>query len=607
MGTLRGTDDWDDLKLPVPHEAVAELVARGYVDPDVEVIPPAVITPVPVLDRRSKHFEKGAFFDVDEVCRVIDAMRDLRHTKTRRWAGRPFEPEAFQVLYVIAPVFGWRRPDPESGSVVRIIRTVWIEVARKNGKSTLASALLIILLLADREVGAEVYAAAASRDQAGAVFEPFKQMLRSSPRVRGMVKVLGSLVRAPRTGSFARVLSKLADVAHGLNVHAAVVDEVHVHKSRDLLDAIESGTGGREQPIVIKITTSDDGSKGTIFDEQHTEIELLALDLTEPDHSQYGVIWAVPEGLDPFDIENVKQANPGFGVTITEEYLRKQITKARRTPSYMPAFERLHCNRRRRPVARAIDMEQWDRCGRPAMTVSEMREELRGRRCFGGLDLSSTSDFTAWGLVFPDEFEMPDGSIEEGCWLLPRLWIPEAAAEKHTLRTTFEAWAADGWLTITEGDTVDFGVIEAGILEDRAAFDVEEFAFDPWEAEMLRQRLLDAGLVGWKCTQQMSSLAPGTQEFDRLLGRGLIYHGGNPPLAWMASNVVSKVDAMKRWKPEKKLSPEKIDGFAAEIMAIAAWRRADREAKATPGTARAVAVGAEGPSSVFRPSGRLRI
>lgn len=605
MGTLRGTDDWEDLKLPIPDEAVTELVARGYVDADSELVPPLVVTPVPSLDPKSKHFEKGAFFDVDEVCRVVDAMRDLRHTKTRRWAGRPFNPEAFQVLYVLAPVFGWRRVDRESGSLVRIIRTVWIEVPRKNGKSTLASALLIILLLADREIGAEVYAAAASRDQAGAVFEPVKQMLRSSPAVRGAVKVLGSLVRAPRTGSFARVLSKLADVAHGLNVHGAVVDEVHVHKSRDLIDAIESGTGGREQPLVAKITTSDDGKKGTIYDEQHTEIELLALDLGEPDHSQYGVIWAAAEGLDPFDIETVKSANPGFGVTVTEDYLRKQITKARRTPTYMPAYERLHLNRRRAPISRAIDLVQWDACGRPTMTIAEMRAELRDRECYGGLDLSSTTDFTGWGLVFPDEFEMADGTVEEGCWFLPRLWIPRAAAEKHTLRSTFEAWAADGWMTITDGDTVDYQRIEDEIGEDAEAFQIQEFAYDPWQAENLRQRLLDGGLVGWKCGQQMTHLAPATQEFDRLLGRGILYHGGNPPLSWMASNVVAKIDAQKRWKPEKDLSPEKIDGFMGELMGIAAWRRADREAKHAPAGAPAAVAGSS--SEMFRPSGRLRI
>lgn len=605
MGTLRGTDDWAELKLPIPDEAVTELVARGYVDADAELVPPLVITPVPSLDRKSKHFEEGAFFDVDEVCRVVDAMRDLRHTKTRRWAGRPFNPEAFQVLYAVGPVFGWRRVDPETGSLVRIIRTVWIEVPRKNGKSTLASAWLIILLLADREIGGEVYAAAASRDQAGAVFEPVKQMLRSSPAVRGAVKVLGSLVRAPRTGSFARVLSKLADVAHGLNVHGAVVDEVHVHKSRDLIDAIESGTGGREQPLVVKITTSDDGKKGTIYDEQHTEIELLALDLGEPDHSQYGVIWAAAEGLDPFDIETVKSANPGFGVTVTEDYLRKQITKARRTPSYMPAYERLHLNRRRAPIARAIDGEQWDACGQPRMTIGEMRAELRDRECYGGLDLSSVSDFTGWALVFPDEFEMPDGTVETGAWFLPRLWIPRVAAEKHTLRTTFEMWADEGWMTITDGDTVDYVRIEDEIGEDAEAFRIQEFAYDPWQAENLRQRLLDGGLTGWKWGQQMSNMAPATQEFDRLLGRGIVFHGGNPPLAWMASNVVAKVDAQKRWKPEKDLSPEKIDGFVAVLGGIAAWRRADREAKYAPAGAPAAAGGGE--SEILRPSRRLSL
>jgi len=599
MGTLRSTEDWSELRLPIPDAAVAELVERGYVDPDAELVPPLVVTPTPQLDRKSKHYVKGARFDVDEVCRVIDALRLLKHTKTRRWAGRSLNPEPWQVLWILAPVFGWRNPEG-----LRIIRDVWIEIPRKNGKSTLASGLMIVLLLADREVGAEVYAAAASKDQAGQVFEPVKQMLRSSPAVRGKVKVLGSLVRAPKTGGIARALSKLADVAHGLNVSGAVIDEVHVHKSRDLIEAIETGTGARDQPLLIFITTSDDGTVGTIFDERHTDIELLALDMIEPDHTRYGVIWSAPEDLDPFDLETIKGANPGWGVTVTAEYLAKEAKKAQRTPSYLPSFERLHLNRRRRPIARAIDMEQWDLCGLPWSTPAEMRTELRDRECFGGLDLSTVSDFTGWGLVFPDEFEMPDGTFETGAWLLPRMWIPEAAVAKHRLRSTFEVWAEQGWMTITDGDTVDYQRIEDEIGEDAEAFRIQEFAYDPWQAENLRQRLLDGGLTGWKCGQQMTHLAPATQEFDRLLGRGILYHGGNPPLSWMASNVVAKVDAQKRWKPEKDLSPEKIDGFMGELMGIAAWRRADREAKHAPAGAPAVAAGAE---EMFRPSGRLRI
>lgn len=578
MGSLRSTEDWSALKLPIPEPAVHELVERGYIDPDQDLIPPMVVTPTPSMDKKSKHYHPGAYFDVDEVCRVIDALRALRHTKGRRWANRPLNPDGWQVLWIVAPVFGWK-----NAAGLRIIRDVWVEVPRKNGKSTLISGLLIVLLLADRELGAEVYAAAASVEQAGQVFEPAKAMMLASPATRGKVKPLARVVRAPKTGGIFRVLSKLADVAHGLNVSGAGVDEVHVHKSRDLIDAIETGTGGREQPLIFFITTSDDGQRTTIYAEKHDEIEALADDRGDPDHEHYGVIWAAPEGLDPFELDTIRQANPGIGITVSEEYLLGKARKAQRTPSFMPTYERLHLNRRRRATVRAIDMTKWDAGGDPELTIEQLRRRLRDRECYGGLDVATTEDFAAWALVFPDVFEGFDDEGEavevEGCWVLPRLWVPRAAVERRkAMRNTLEMWAEAGWVTIHEGEVVDFDDMEADIGKDAEAFRIGELAYDPWQAEALRQRLLDGGLVGWKCGQTMERLSPATQEIDRLLLLEGIRHGGNPVLAWMASNVVAKRDAHGRWKPEKELSAEKIDGFTAFAQGVAAWRRVDRKA-----------------------------
>lgn len=602
MGSLRGTRDWSELRLPIPDDAVAELVRRGYVDEDADLIPPAVVTPTPSLDRKSKHFEKGVWFDVDEVCRVVDALRGLRHTKGRRWSGRPLNPEAWQVLWIVAPVFGWK-----NAAGVRVIRDVWIEIPRKNGKTTLISGLLIVLLLADRELGAEVYAAAASTAQAGQVFEPAKQMLLGSPVTRGKVKVLSQLVRVPRTGGLFRVLSKVAETAHGLNVSGAGIDEIHVHKSRDLIDAIETGTGARDQPLIFFITTSDDGQRTSIYSEKHDDVEGLAADLGDPDHSRYGVIWSAPEGLDPFALDTIRMANPNIGVSVSEEYLVKQAQKAQRTPSYLPTYERLHLNRRRRQQVRAIDMVSWDEGSSPRLTIEQLRRRLRDKECFGGLDIATTQDFCAWALVFPDEFEVA-GDLVEGCWILPRLWVPSASVDRRSaMRNTLLAWADEGWITVHDGEVVDFDRVQADIEADAEAHRIGEFAFDPWQAEMLRQHLVDGGLTGWKCGQTMERLAPATQELDRLLASraGLVRHGGNPALAWMASNVVAKRDSHGRWKPEKTLSGEKIDGFSAACMGIAAWRRIDREPVYKPATA--VAAGDHDGQSLWVPDGPLDI
>lgn len=593
-------------RLPVPLWAAQELVDRGLLelDPERPLVAPLILTPTPSEDRGSKHFHEGAWFDVDEVARVFRVLSSLPHTKGRRWAGRPLRPEGWQLLWIVAPVFGWKGADG-----LRIVRDVWIEIPRKNGKSTLCSGLALVLLTADREPGAEVYAAAGSTDQAAQVFAPAKDMAIRCRALRGKVKPLAKILRVPKTGSFFRVLSKVAETAHGLNVSGAVIDEIHTLKSRDLIDAIETGTGGREQPLIFLITTSDDGKLTTIYAEKREDIEALADDRGDVDHSQYGVVWAAPEDADSFELATLRQANPNIGVSVTEQYLVAKAQRARRSPAFLPVYERLHLNRRRSAIARALDMDVWaEGCNDPKFdTWTELRAKLLGRRCVGGLDLATTQDFAAWCLVFADDDL--EGTDEKktrgGVWLLPRLWIPEHAAEsRKALRNTLRGWNAAGWVTITPGNVIDFDRVRADIEEDDEAFRIEEFAFDKWQAESLRQQLLnDVGLVGWPCQQTMERLAPATQEVERLLGLHLVRTGGNPALEWMASNVVARADAAGRWRPEKNRSAEKIDGFVAACMGVASLIRIDRERRGEA----AVAAGGQLESDFFRPTGRLSL
>jgi phage terminase large subunit-like protein len=596
-----GTPDRSALKLPVPGWAVDELVAAGVVDPLERIQPPAIITPAPSDDPESPYFVEGASFDVAEVVRVCRCLEQLVHIKGR-WRGRPLRPAAWQVLYVLAPVFGWRVDG------VRVIQTAWVEVPRKIGKTTLATGIALILFAADREPGAEVYAAACSREQAGQVFEPAKQMVAASPALRGKVKSLTALLRFPATGSIFRALSKMGDVAHGLNPHGAIIDEVHEHKRRDLIDAIVTGDGAREQPLFVFITTSDDGRRGTIYDEKRTEVEALAARTVEPAPDTFGVIWSAPDELDPFSDEAIDAANPNVGVSVSRASIRKKAAKAQRSPAFMPTYERLSLNRRRDNQPRAINMDAWDRGGEPAFTLAEVRKRMRDRRCFGGLDLSSTEDFTAWALVFPETMADEDGVEVDGLIVVPRLWIPQAAVDRRRehLGNTFKAWHDAGWITITQGDVIDQALIEAEIGQDAEAFQIEGFAYDPWQAEGLRGRLLDGGLVGVKKPQTMEHMAGPTQEIERLYLADLLWHGGNPALAWMASNVVAKPDGNGRWKPERKLSAEKIDGFAALVSAVS-LELADRGEDAAPRTARAVGENESLGGDFFAPSGRLQI
>ena len=237
--------------------------------------PPLVETPPPRLD--------DAYFDEAAVDRVVRALGNLRHTKGR-WARSPLVLDPWQVEHIVAPVFGWKY----RSSGLRIRRTAWVELPRKQGKSTISSGLAIVLLAADGELGAEVYSAAGSKEQARIVHEPAKQMVRWSPVLAGKLVVKADVITVPGTGGIFRVVSSIADLAHGLNVSGAVIDEVHVHKSRDLIDALETGTGAREQPLVIFITTPDEGDEFSIYAEKHTYTRQVASGVVEDADTPWG-------------------------------------------------------------------------------------------------------------------------------------------------------------------------------------------------------------------------------------------------------------------------------------------------------------------------------
>ncbi len=502
-------------------------------------------------------------FDVGAVVKVVRALRALRHTKGK-WAGRPFEPEPWQIVWIIAPIWGWKRPDGQ-----RIIRTVWIEIPRKNGKSTLASGLALVLLCADGEAGAEVYAAAGSTNQARIVFDEAKKMANASPFLKGKLRPLRSVIEVPRTGSYFRVLSRMADAAHGLNVHGAVVDEVHVHKSRDLIDAIETGTGAREQPLVIFITTADEGAPETIYAEKHERAVQLSRRLID-DPATYGVIWAATEDEDPYSEDTWRHANPGYGVTVRPDWIREEAEKARTTPTYFATFARLILNRRVRVQKRWLPLAAWD-----ATAGLLKAEELEGRECYAGLDLSSTTDITALVLLF---------TFEDHYRVLPFFWVPEDTVLKRTKEEhlPYETWVREGWIQTTPGNVIDYAAIRAKItgvatddegnrvhlpcLADR--YQIRELGYDPWNAMQVVLQLQEDGLTCVEVRQGYASMsAPSKQLIAWVLGKKL-RHGGNPVLRWMADNLVMRTDPAGNIKPDKEKSTEKIDGMVALIEAV---------------------------------------
>lgn len=492
----------------------------------------------------------GAWFDQAAVDRVVKALRALRHTKGR-WAGLPVELEPWQLEHIVSPVFGWKHPD---GS--RIIRTAWVEMPRKNGKSTVSSGLALVLLCADGEQGAEVYSAAGSRAQARIVFDEAKKMARATPALSKRLRLLADTISVLKTGSRYQALSRVAEAAHGLNVSGAVIDEVHVHKSRHLIDAIETGTGARSQPLVIFLTTADDGDETSIYAEKHNYTVQLAQRVVS-DPTFYGVIWAAEENDDPFDERTWRKANPGLGVTVSLEYIRQEAHRAKQLPAYLPTFLRLSLNRRVRAENRALNIADWD-----ASAGLVVEDQLAGRICYGGLDLASTLDIAAFLLAIPSE----DGTYD----LLCRFWTPEAtlAERERRDRVPYRLWVDQGVLLTTPGEVIEYGAIEREIGRLGERFDIREIAFDRWGAAQVRQNLEAAGFVMVQQGQGFASMSAPTKELLGLVISKRIRHGGHPVLRWMADNLVTLSDSAGNVKPDKAKSRQKIDGMVAAIMAL---------------------------------------
>ncbi len=548
-------------ELPVPRAALREL---GMSDEEIA----EALASKPLVVANQAHLKPGAWFDVPAARRAKNAIESFKHTKGR-WGGNALLLAPWQLVWVIAPVFGWLYDDEEAGRPVRVIRTAWVEVPRKNGKSTISSGAALTLLLADREVGAEVYAAAGSLDQAKRVFDDAKRMAQTSRAVRGRVDARAAALLTPRTGGVLRALSKIAETAHGLNVSGGVIDEVHVHKKRDLVDAIETGTGARDQPLIIFITTADEGEEGTIYDEKHTYTVRVA-ELVVEDPSHFGVIWAAEEKDDPFAEATWRKANPGLGVSPTLAYLRKEAAKAQTTPSYFPTFCRLHLNRRMRSKVRWLPMPLWDA---NEGTPSEPRR-LRFQPAWGGLDLSAVSDLSAWVLVARSRQRGKELEI------IPRFWLPEDRCDElaHQLQVPLREWVDAGLLTLTEGDAIDYAAIEEQILADSRTYRIQRVSYDRMFAGGSLQRIEANPRIGEvvPVLQTYLGMGPAAKETERLLRERVFVHDGNKVLRWNASCVEvirDGNDNLRPVKPKRDESTARIDGIAALVMAVDGYLR----------------------------------
>lgn len=503
---------------------------------------------------------KGAYFDPDRVDRVIDSLSRMRHTQGK-WAGHALAPDAWQVAFVIAPIFGWVTRDA-FGVVTRIFRNAWIEVPRKNGKTTIAAGLALYLAFADGEAGAQVIAAAGSKDQAMNAFRPAYLIAGNSPdfKAAGIQSMKKEIVR-PVDQSFMKAVGSIGDLLQGSNPSGYIADEMHVHKDMSVIDALESGTGARDQPLGFIITTADDGGQLTPYAERRKHVEQICRGAIKST-TEYAVVFAVPANADPFAEATWRRANPGYGISPTKSFMVAEAEKAKSSPANLSRFLRLNLNVRTKQETKYIDLSDWDR---NHGLVSEML--LKGRECYGGLDLASVSDLSALCLLFPDK----DGAYQ-ALW---RYWTPEDNIPALDKRTNGAAsqWVKDGWLTTTPGNVQDYDYIRTQVGRDAENFRILSIGFDPYNASQITNDLAADGMNLVKVRQGFLTLSSPTKQLQRLVLMGkpskpMLMHGGNPVTRWCVDNLAVAIDPAENVKPDKKKSGDKIDGVAALVNAL---------------------------------------
>ena len=488
-----------------------------------------------------------SFYPADNLCAFIER---LPHVKGPL-AGESITLEPWQI-FILSTVFGWVKSDGK-----RRYRRSYIEVPRGNAKSTLSSAVALYMLAADGEGGAEVYSLATTRDQARIVFGDAQTMARRSAgfRSRFAVNVGAHNMHVLASGSKFEALSAEGSTLDGLNIHFGCVDELHAHKTRTVYDVVETGTGKRDNSLLWVITTAGSNRAGICY-EARTFVTKLLNGVIEDD-TQFGIVYGLDDG-DDWTTENaLVKANPNWGISVRPEILGPLQAKAMQLPSAVNNFKTKHLNEWVNADTAWMDMRAWDVCGDSSLDI----EAFTGQPCWVGLDLASKTDIAALMLMFQHP-EISDAYVVFGKYYLPEDTVQAAG------NSQYPGWMRTGRLTVTPGNVIDFGWIEADLLDLVLRFAVQAVAFDPFQATQLSTRMLAEGLPMIEVRPTVLNFSEPMKTLEALVLQRKLVHDGDPVLTWMASNVVAHLDAKDNIYPRKERAENKIDGIVALIMAL---------------------------------------
>tara|TARA_R110000868_G_scaffold350508_2_gene611755 strand:- start:501 stop:2087 length:1587 start_codon:yes stop_codon:yes gene_type:complete len=501
------------------------------------------------LSKKEKYY-----FDDDSADRAVAFIEThIRHCKGEL-AGKLFILEEWQKDDLIRPIFGWKNTD----TGLRKYRSVYCEIGRKNGKSSLGAAIGLYLLFADSELGSEIFSCAGDRAQASIIFDLAKRMILQDPMLSSKAKVFRNSITFPQKGNTYKVLSSDASLQHGHNPNGILFDELHTQKSRELYDTMITGTGARTQPLLFTMTTAGSSkTDGNICWEVHDYAQKVKDGIINDD-TFLPLIYSADEGDDIQDPETWKKANPNLGISISEEYLKNEAKRAAELPSYENTFKRLHLSMWTTSISKWISDSVW------MENYEEIDlETLKGKKCWGGLDLASTMDLSSLALYFPME--------DQKDVVLVWFWCPEASAEirGRKYKLPYDEWIADDYIKATPGNVQDYDYIRQDINKIVENYDLQSIAFDRWNSSQLVIQLSQQdGIPMSQFGQGYKSMSSPTKELEKLVLKKEINHLNNPVLRWQCENIQLQTDPAGNIKINKQKSSEKVDGMISLVMAL---------------------------------------
>jgi phage terminase large subunit-like protein len=513
---------------------------------------------------------EGYGFDTHAAGRAIGWMEHHLKLAKGRKARQSFILEPWQKC-IVANLFGWKHL--ETG--LRRYRSALLYVPKKNGKSAFGAAIMLYVIAEDDEIGAELYSAAASRDQAAIIFSHAVGMVRQSKVLSDRLTMYGvkggsqmrSIVDDSQMSVY-KCLSADANTADGANVHFALVDELHRHKTPELAEVLEKSSAERSQPMILYTTTADYNRPSLCNTtlKYAKQVRENKGDPTQPGYDP-GFLPVIYEATDEDDWQDPAvwaKANPNYGVTIPEDFMRRQCKKAQDIPSELNNFLRLHLNIVTDAEQAWLDMKAWDLCSTagddPVAWRERMLEEMAGERAIAALDLSSTNDLTALVLLFPDR-----GNV-----VIPFFWAPRDNAEKRERehQVPYLTWARQGFIDLTDGNYVDQAFVLHRTLECCDQFGIRELTFDRYMARQIQMETDKHGIDVVPFGQGFIDMTGPSKRLEIMVMSGEMDHGDNPVLRWNAGNTMIRRDPAGNIKPDKSKSAEKIDGIVSLVMAI---------------------------------------